>query len=165
MRALVLVDIQNDFCPGGALAVPHGDEVVAVANRLAARFDLVVATQDWHPPDHGSFAVNHPGRQPYELGTLAGSPQVLWPAHCVQGSAGESWPGNFGCPRWNLRKFKLPMPGVKGASARGRLLYIVDRQAREIYLLWIYTHQEFIKQPPTTDLKKAVKDLVRHLDD
>lgn len=84
---------------------------------------------------------------------------------CVQGSVSVSWPGNFGCPGWNLRKFKLPMPGLRGASARGRLLYILNRQAREIYLLWIYTHQEFIKQPPTTDLKKAVKDLVRHLDD
>jgi nicotinamidase/pyrazinamidase len=91
MRALVLVDIQNDFCPGGALAVPGGDEVVPVANRLIPRFELVVATQDWHPPDHGSFAVNQPGRQPYEVGELAGQPQVLWPAHCVQGTAGAAF--------------------------------------------------------------------------
>ena len=91
MKALVLVDIQNDFCRGGALAVPDGDEVVAVANRLAARFPLVVATQDWHPADHGSFAVNQPGRRPYELGELGGLPQVLWPAHCVQGSEGAAF--------------------------------------------------------------------------
>ncbi len=91
MRALLLVDIQNDFCPGGALAVPRGDEVVAVANRLMARFPLVVATQDWHPADHGSFAVNHPGRKPYEMGELAGLPQVMWPAHCVQGTAGAAF--------------------------------------------------------------------------
>jgi nicotinamidase/pyrazinamidase len=91
MKALVLVDIQNDFCPGGALAVPAGDEVVPVANRLAARFPLVVATQDWHPPAHGSFAAHHPGRKPYELGELGGLPQVLWPVHCVQGSPGAAF--------------------------------------------------------------------------
>lgn len=90
MRALVLVDIQNDFCPGGALAVPGGDAVVPVANRLMPRFDLVVATQDWHPADHGSFAVNR-GAEPYQLGELGGLPQVLWPAHCVQGSAGAAF--------------------------------------------------------------------------
>ncbi len=88
MRALVLVDIQNDFCPGGALAVPRGDEVVPVANRLLVRFPLAVATQDFHPPDHGSFAVNHPGKALYEVVPLGGLPQVLWPAHCVQGTRG-----------------------------------------------------------------------------
>lgn len=88
---LILVDIQNDFCPGGALAVPKGDEVVAVANRLQPRFDLVVATQDWHPASHGSFAANHPGRKPFEMGELAGLPQVLWPVHCVQGTPGAAF--------------------------------------------------------------------------
>jgi nicotinamidase/pyrazinamidase len=92
--ALLLVDIQNDFCPGGALAVPEGDQVVAVANRLMAAADVVVATQDWHPRDHGSFAANHPGRKPYEIGDLAGLRQVLWPVHCVQGTTGaELHPG------------------------------------------------------------------------
>jgi len=91
MKALILVDLQNDFCPGGALAVPHGDEVVAVANQLMSRFPLVVATQDWHPANHGSFAANHPGRSPYEMAELAGMPQVLWPVHCVQGSAGADF--------------------------------------------------------------------------
>ncbi|MCK6488073.1 MAG: bifunctional nicotinamidase/pyrazinamidase [Planctomycetes bacterium] len=86
--ALILVDIQNDFCPGGALAVPKGDEVVAAANRLITATDLVVATQDWHPADHGSFAANHPGKAPFTLAELGGLPQVLWPAHCVQWSAG-----------------------------------------------------------------------------
>jgi len=87
MRALILVDLQYDFCPGGALAVVRGDETVAVALRVMPRFDVVVATQDWHPASHGSFAVNR-GRAPYELGELAGSPQVMWPAHCVQGTRG-----------------------------------------------------------------------------
>lgn len=88
MTALVVVDVQNDFLPGGALAVPHGDEVVPVANRVAPWFDLVVATQDWHPPDHGSFAANHPGREPGEVIDLYGISQVLWPVHCVQETPG-----------------------------------------------------------------------------
>jgi nicotinamidase/pyrazinamidase len=90
-NALILVDIQNDFIPGGALAVAEGDAVVPVANRLQPAFDLVVATQDWHPPDHGSFASNHPGRKPGELSELGGLPQVLWPDHCVQGSRGAEF--------------------------------------------------------------------------
>lgn len=88
MRALLLIDLQYDFCPGGALAVARGDETIPIANQLSARFDTVVATQDWHPPTHKSFATNHPGKQPYELIDLDGLPQVLWPAHCVQGTPG-----------------------------------------------------------------------------
>jgi nicotinamidase/pyrazinamidase len=91
MKALVLVDIQNDFCPGGALAVPFGDEVVPVANKVSPSFDLVIATQDWHPADHGSFAANHEGKQIYDLVQLGGLDQVLWPAHCVQ----ETWGAKF----------------------------------------------------------------------
>ena len=94
MRALVLVDIQNDFLPTGALPVARGDEVIPVANRLSARFELVVATQDWHPRDHGSFAANHQGRRPGEVIDLNGLPQVLWPVHCVQWTSGaELAPG------------------------------------------------------------------------
>lgn len=91
MTALLLVDLQNDFMPGGALAVPNGDEVVAVANRLAPRYELVVATQDWHPPNHGSFASNHPGKKPYDVVDLHGVQQTLWPDHCVQGTPGASF--------------------------------------------------------------------------
>jgi nicotinamidase/pyrazinamidase len=87
-RALVLVDLQYDFCPGGALAVARGDETIAVANRLIPAFEIVVATQDWHPKDHKSFAVNHKGKQPYDVIELDGLTQVLWPAHCVQGTRG-----------------------------------------------------------------------------
>lgn len=94
MKALILVDIQNDFLPGGALAVPDGDAVVPVANRLQPIFPLVVATQDWHPSNHGSFAANHPGKNVFERIDLNGLPQTLWPIHCVQGSAGaELAPG------------------------------------------------------------------------
>jgi nicotinamidase/pyrazinamidase len=94
MKALILVDLQNDFAPGGALAVPEGDKVVAVANKVMPSFDLVVATQDWHPADHGSFASRHPGKRPGEVIDLDGRPQVLWPDHCVQGTRGaELIPG------------------------------------------------------------------------
>jgi len=88
MNCLVLVDIQNDFLPGGALAVPDGDAVIPVANRLQSLFPLVVATQDWHPANHGSFAANHPGRKVFEQIELNGLPQTLWPVHCVQGTPG-----------------------------------------------------------------------------
>lgn len=88
-KALIIVDVQNDFCPGGALAVPNGDQVVVVANDLVAsgKFDLVVYTKDWHPKDHGSFASVQ-GKPPSTLGELNGLPQVLWPDHCVQGTNG-----------------------------------------------------------------------------
>jgi len=90
-RALVVVDVQNDFCQGGALAVPDGDAVVPVINALLPRFPLVVATQDWHPPGHASFASSHPGRKPLEVIDLDGIQQVLWPDHCVQGTAGADF--------------------------------------------------------------------------
>jgi nicotinamidase/pyrazinamidase len=89
-RALILVDLQNDFLPGGALAVPHGDEVLAVANRLAPKFDLVLATQDWHPPDHQSFADNHSDLSPGAEIEVDGLQQILWPRHCVQGTHGAA---------------------------------------------------------------------------
>ena len=88
MKALIVVDVQNDFLPGGALAVTDGDQVIPVANALMAKFDLVVATQDWHPADHASFASRHRGRRAGEVIDLNGLPQVLWPDHCVQGTAG-----------------------------------------------------------------------------
>lgn len=88
MKTLLLIDIQNDFMPGGALAVPGGDEIIPVVNDLMPKFELIVATQDWHPADHGSFAANHPGRQAFEQAELAGLPQTLWPVHCVQHTGG-----------------------------------------------------------------------------
>ncbi|HEX6986397.1 MAG TPA: bifunctional nicotinamidase/pyrazinamidase [Planctomycetaceae bacterium] len=91
MDALIVVDVQNDFLPGGALAVPKGNEVTAPINRLMRRFDLCVATQDWHPPGHLSFAENHPGRAVFERIELDGLEQVLWPAHCVQGTLGAEF--------------------------------------------------------------------------
>jgi nicotinamidase/pyrazinamidase len=91
MRALLLVDIQNDFMPTGSLPVADGDAVVPVANSLMPAFSLVVATQDWHPADHGSFAVNHPGTKPGDVIDLGGVAQVLWPPHCVQNTPGAEF--------------------------------------------------------------------------
>ena len=88
---LVVVDVQNDFCPGGNLPVPHGEEVVPTINELGQRFRHVVLTQDWHPPDHRSFASSHPGRQAFQSIELPYGPQVLWPDHCVQGTAGAQF--------------------------------------------------------------------------
>lgn len=91
MRALLLIDVQNDFMPFGSLPVAGGDAVVPVANELARKFDLVVATQDWHPAGHGSFASSHAGHRPGEVVKLGGVDQVLWPDHCVQNSPGASF--------------------------------------------------------------------------
>ena len=90
-KALLLVDIQNDFLPGGALAVAEGDQVIPIANRLQARFDLVLATQDWHPANQGSFAANHAGRRPGDIIELNGLRQILWPVHCVQNTPGAAF--------------------------------------------------------------------------
>jgi len=91
MKALLLVDIQKDFCPGGALPVPEGDRVVAVANELQRHVDLVVATRDWHPADHCSFAANHPGRAVGDVVEVEGLSQFLWPVHCVRDSDGAEF--------------------------------------------------------------------------
>jgi len=88
MKTLILIDIQNDFCPGGSLAVPRGDEIIPIVNDLQVWFDLVIATQDWHPSDHVSFASNHQGKEPFDTMDIAGMEQALWPDHCVQGSDG-----------------------------------------------------------------------------
>jgi nicotinamidase/pyrazinamidase len=87
-KVLLIVDVQNGFCPGGNLAVPEGDKVVPVINRLidGGRYDYIVASQDWHPADHGSFASQHPGKGVFEMGVLSGQPQMMWPDHCVQGT-------------------------------------------------------------------------------
>ena len=99
---LIVVDVQNDFIPGGALAVPRGDQVVPVINRLAARFENVVLTQDWHPRRHASFASSHPGKKPFESLELPYGTQVLWPDHCVQGTSGAAFH-----PELNVTKAQL----------------------------------------------------------
>ncbi len=90
-HALIVIDIQNDFCPGGALAVAGGDEIIPRVNALMADFPVRVLTQDWHPADHSSFAANHAGAAPFSLIDMPYGPQVLWPTHCVQGSHGAAF--------------------------------------------------------------------------
>jgi nicotinamidase/pyrazinamidase len=99
---LLVVDVQNDFCPGGNLPVPNGDEVVPIINQLGSRFAHVVLTQDWHPQGHQSFASSHPGRKPFETITLPYGNQVLWPDHCVQGTAGAEFHGRLQVPHAEL---------------------------------------------------------------
>jgi nicotinamidase/pyrazinamidase len=94
-EALIVIDVQNDFCPDGALAVAGGDEIVPVVNRLIETFDNVVLTQDWHPAGHSSFASTHPGKSPFETIEMAYGPQTLWPDHCVQGTAGALFHKNL----------------------------------------------------------------------
>ncbi|MFH5831913.1 bifunctional nicotinamidase/pyrazinamidase [Halalkalibaculum sp. DA3122] len=91
MQALLIIDVQNDFCPGGALEVPRGDEVVPVINHLSDTFDIVVQTQDWHPEGHSSFASSHEGKKPFETVQMPYGQQTLWPDHCVQGSRGAEF--------------------------------------------------------------------------
>ena len=91
MKALILVDIQNDFCPGGALPVKDGDKIIPVANKLQTYFDLVVATKDWHPPDHGSFVSSHKGKNAGDIVMINGFPQILWPPHCRQNTPGAEF--------------------------------------------------------------------------
>lgn len=91
MKALLIVDVQNDFCPGGALEVPDGDKVVPIINRLSGTFDHVIQTQDWHPDGHSSFASSHEGKNPFDTIEMPYGRQVLWPDHCVQGSAGADF--------------------------------------------------------------------------
>lgn len=92
-EALIVIDVQNDFCPGGALAVPGGDEVVPVVNALMPEFQTVVLTQDWHPADHASFAENHKGAAAFSVTDMPYGPQILWPRHCVQDSGGAAFHG------------------------------------------------------------------------
>jgi nicotinamidase/pyrazinamidase len=99
MKALLIVDVQNDFLPGGALEVPEGDKIIPILNSLQAQFDLVVATQDWHPEGHSSFASQHKGKKPFEEIEWRGNSQILWPDHCVQGSSGAEINANLNTKR------------------------------------------------------------------
>lgn len=119
MKVLLVVDVQRDFCPGGALAVSEGDEVVPVINRLMrdGGYDLIIASQDWHPANHGSFAANHPGRQVFEQADLDGLPQVLWPKHCVQHTPGADFHSELDTSRFSAVVRKGEDPTVDSYSA------------------------------------------------
>jgi nicotinamidase/pyrazinamidase len=123
---LLVVDVQNDFCPGGSLPVPAGDEVIPLVNRLAAGFKHVVLTQDWHPAGHHSFASSHPGKKPYETIQVSYGPQILWPDHCVQGTAGAQFRGDLQIPHAELLLRKGYHHGIDSYSA----FYENDRRTR-----------------------------------
>lgn len=144
MNALIIVDLQNDFLPGGALAVPRGDEIIPLANGLQSRFEIVLATQDWHPPDHGSFAANHPGKKPGDRVMLDGIEQILWPVHCVQNTHGAEFVRSFDTSRVTRIFHKGTDPRIDSYSTffdnaqrrdTGLGDYLKKRGIREIYLM------------------------------
>ena len=144
MKALILVDLQNDFLPGGALAVPHGDEVIPIANELQQKFELVLATQDWHPQDHGSFAANHPGKKPGDRIMLDGIEQILWPVHCVQNTHGAEFAPSFDTSRIAHVFHKGTEPMTDSYSTffdnahrrhTGLANYLEKRGIKDIYLM------------------------------
>lgn len=148
MRTLILVDIQNDFLPGGALPVAEGDAVVPVANRLMPTFDLVIATQDWHPADHGSFAANHRSRKPGDVIDLNGLQQVLWPVHCVQRTAGASFASDLDVSHIDHIIRKGTDPAIDSYSgffdnghrkATGLHDFLRQRQAGELFVMGLAT--------------------------
>ena len=140
---LLVIDVQNDFCTGGALAVPGGEKVVPAINRIAQRFANVVLTQDWHPRDHVSFASNHAQKRPFDMIELAYGPQVLWPDHCVQGTAGAEFHRDLDVTRANLVVRKGFRRGIDSYSAlfendhktpTGLLGYLRERQLRTVFV-------------------------------
>ena len=141
---LIIVDLQNDFLPGGALPVPHGDEVIPLANELQQRFDLVVATKDWHPPDHGSFAANHKGKKPGDRIILDGIEQILWPVHCVQNTYGAEFAAALDTRRIAHVFHKGIDPKIDSYSTffdnahrrhTGLAHYLEKRSIKEIYIM------------------------------
>jgi len=147
-RALVLVDLQNDFMPFGSLPVAEGDDVVPVANRLIPRFDLVVATQDWHPPRHGSFATAHAGHKPGDVVKLGGVDQTLWPDHCVQNTPGASFHSALDVAGIDHVVHKGADPGIDSYSTffdnahgahTGLHAYLAERGVADIVLLGLAT--------------------------
>ena len=117
MHALIVIDVQNDFCPGGALAVPGGDEIVAGINQLMEEADAVILTQDWHPAGHTSFASSHDGKSPYDLTEMPYGPQVLWPDHCIQGTPGAEFHADLNQTRADLIIRKGYNPAIDSYSA------------------------------------------------
>ena len=144
MNGLIIVDLQNDFLPGGALPVPRGDEVIPLANELQSRFELIVATQDWHPANHGSFAVNHPGKKPGDRIMLNGIEQILWPVHCVQNTPGAEFVASFDTKRIGRIFQKGTDPKIDSYSAffdnahrrsTGLSDYLKERFVTDVYLV------------------------------
>ncbi len=145
---LLVVDVQNDFCPAGALAVPEGDAIVPLVNRLMCCFAHVVLTQDWHTPGHSSFATAHPGKRPYETVEAAYGPQILWPEHCVQGSAGAAFHRDLEADRAELIVRKGFHPAIDSystfyendrATSTGLSGYLRERGFRHVWFCGLAT--------------------------
>ena len=143
-----MVDLQNDFLPGGALAVPKGDVIIPLANRLQTHFNLVVATQDWHPASHASFAVNHTGRSPGDEVTIKGRKQTLWPVHCVQHTEGAKLAPNLQKTRINrifTKGTDVEIDSYSGFFDNGHLkstglgTFLKARKVKEVYVLGLAT--------------------------
>lgn len=143
MKALLLIDIQNDFLPGGALAVPEGDQIIPVVNKLQEQFDLVVATQDWHPQQHKSFASNHNGKNVFERIELQGLEQVLWPDHCIQETDGAEFSKELRTNRIEAIFRKGTNPEIDSYSgfydnghlkSTGLADYLKGKQVTQLYL-------------------------------
>jgi nicotinamidase/pyrazinamidase len=148
VECLIVVDVQNDFMPGGALAVPRGDEVLPVINRLAPRFANVVLTQDWHPRGHASFASSHPGRKPFDTVDLPYGRQVLWPEHCVQGTPGAALHAGLDVTKAQLVIRKGFHPDIDSYSgfveadrrtSTGLAGYLKERSLKELYVCGLAT--------------------------
>jgi nicotinamidase/pyrazinamidase len=146
--ALIVADVQYSFMPGGSLAVPGGDEVVPIVNALAKRFVNVILTQDWHPPEHGSFASSHPGSQPFDTVALEYGDQILWPDHCVQGSEGARLHRDLDIPHAQLVLRKGYHKGVDSYSAfieadrktrTGLASYLRERGIASVYVCGLAT--------------------------
>lgn len=145
---LLVVDVQNDFIPGGALAVKEGDAIVPLVNQLAAGFEHVILTQDWHTPGHVSFASAHPGKKPFETITLGYGTQVLWPDHCVQGTPGADLHKDLRIPHAELiirKGYRKQMDSYSaffeadGKTTTGLAGYVKDRGFRQVYLVGLAT--------------------------
>ncbi len=148
MEALIIVDIQNDFLPGGALAVRGGDEIIPSVNSLQEEFKLVVATQDWHPAGHGSFASSHPGKKPGDVILLNGLEQFLWPDHCVQGTRGADFSDDLNTDRFDKIIRKGTDPGIDSYSGffdngrkkgTGLDAYLKGRGVDTVYIVGLAT--------------------------
>lgn len=147
-KALIVIDLQNDFCPGGALAVDEGDLIVPIINSIAGSFDLVAATRDWHPADHVSFASNHPGSRVQDSIDVAGIEQVLWPDHCLQGSSGAEFHPDFDIRPLDLIIHKGTNSGLDSYSAffendhqtpTGLAPYLNGLEVKELYFCGLAT--------------------------
>lgn len=174
---LLVIDLQNDFCPGGALAVPGGDEIVPLVNRLGTRFRHAALTQDWHPPGHGSFASVHPGRRPFETIALSYGPQTLWPDHCLQDTQGAAFHPSLRLPHAELIIRKGFRPEVDSYSAfyendrrtpTGLAGYLRERGFTRLFLAGLAT--DFCVQYSALDARREgfatvlVEDACRAID-